>query len=227
MKNPNVHRASFLLLLLLSADFVSNGLHIVKHILIAPSSLIDVRISAYLGIYHFVKLFWIIILFVYLFRSTRCFGYISWILIFSFFLIDDTLYLHQNIGNYLGNHLGAFFPHFHLPSRAYELIVLGISGLFLNAVLAFAYRFSTDMFRKTSRRILLFILVLIIFGLIVDMAAVFNPGPVIWLVLDILEDAGEMVVFTLILWYVFLMALHDGKPGLSEKVTLTSSYEIK
>jgi hypothetical protein len=228
MKNRNVSRASLLLLLLLSADFVFNLLHISKHVFVPNSSAVDVRISAYLEIYHLVKLFWIIILFVYLIKSTRSSGYISWIIVFMFLLVDDAFLLHQKIGKQFAVTMNAFIPFpTSLAIRYFELAVLAIAGIILCAILAWGYFRSTDVFRKISRDILLFMVALVFFGLIVDVAAVFSPGSAMRVALDIFEDAGEMVVFSLILWYVFLLALRSGKPGLTEKGTLTSSYEIK
>jgi len=128
----NKHSASLLLLLLLNADFAFTGLHIAKHIFVPYHSPWDIRVNAYLEIYHLVKLFWIILLFAYILKSTRCFGYLSWILAFTFFLVDDAFLIHQNIGDHIANSLGADLPHsLSLQPRLFELAVLAIAGFLL------------------------------------------------------------------------------------------------
>jgi hypothetical protein len=211
----NESSASLFLVLFLSADVVFNVFHIIKHTPFANSLITNVRISSYLEIYHLVKLFWIVILFVYLLKLTKYSGYVSWILIFSFFLFDDAFFIHQNLGAYLANNSFTLFPG-NLPSqsRIYELVVLAISGILLSSILFRVYLRSTPIFRKISHDMLMFIMALIFFGLMIDIASIFNPLPAIRISLEIIEDAGEMVVFSLIIWYVFLLAIREGKPNL-------------
>jgi hypothetical protein len=211
----NEHSASLLLLLLLSADLAFNGLHIFKHIFVTNQSEWDIRVSAYLEIYHLVKIFWIIVLFVYILKLTRCFGYVSWIMVFTFFLVDDAFLIHQNIGDHISNSLGAYLPlSLSLQSRLFELVALAVAGFILLVILSWAYFRNPQMFRKVSKDMVLFIVALVLFGVIVDLAAAIDLGPAVMFGLDIVEDGGEMVVFSLIIWYVFLLAIRKGKPDI-------------
>lgn len=212
----SVQRAS-LLLLLLSADVFSTVLHIIKHVVVASASPAGAHISAYLEIYHLAKLLCIVILFIYILRSTRVTAFAVWVLVFSFMLLDDALLVHQTIGHYLAAHAGLRWGIPALPPRVYELAVLALAGVPLSIVLAFTYLRSTDLFRKTSRAMLLLLLALVFFGLIVDAASVLSPGPAIRLALDIIEDAGEMVVFSLIIWWVSLLAVRTGRSHAVQK----------
>jgi hypothetical protein len=205
-----------MLLFLLSADLVFALLHIIFHTL-GPDSLIC-NISGlcshqYANIYHLGKLFWIIILLAYILKSTRYSGYVSWILMFLFFLLDDALLLHQNIGDYLANKFDTYLPpNLSLQPRHFELTVLAIAGMLLLIVVAWAYFHGPREFRAISNDLLLFIVAYVFFGLVVDLATAVKLGSAVVLGLVIVEDAGELVVDSLILWYVFLLAIHNGKP---------------
>ena len=170
---------------------------------------------AYLNAYQLVKLFWVIILFTYVVELTRCYGYVSWILVFTYFLFEKTFQIHQNIGSHFANSLSAYLPHnLSLQPRLFELAVLAIAGTFLFAIMAWAYLRSPYAFKKISNDMLLFIVAWGFFGVFTDLAAAFNPGPLVKFGSDIVEDGGEMVVVSLILWYVFLLTIRKGKPDL-------------
>jgi hypothetical protein len=132
---------------------------------------------------------------------------------FLFFLFDDALLLHQNIGDYLANKSDAYLPpNFSLQPRHFELTALAIAGMLLLVVLAWAYFRGPHEFRTVSNDLLLFIVALVFFGLFVDLATAIKLGSAVVWGLVIIEDAGELVVGSLILWYVFLLAIRNGKP---------------
>lgn len=60
----------------------------------------------------------------------------------------------------------------------------------------------------------LFLVALVFFGLIVDVAEAIKLGPTIIFGLRFFEDAGELVIHGLILWYVFVLAIYGGKSDL-------------
>jgi hypothetical protein len=215
IKKMNEHSASLLLLLLLSADFTFTVLHMIKHAYVPNSSEWIIRVNAYLDTYHFIKLFWIIVLLAYILKSTRCYGYGSWILVFTFFLLDDALLLHQNLGDHIASSLGAYLPQaLRMQPRLFELAVLAFAGTFLLTLVAWAYFRSSPTFKKISKDLLLFIGALVFFGIIVDLASAIKLWPSVLFVLDFVEDGGETVVYSLILWYVYLLALRNGEPKL-------------
>jgi hypothetical protein len=130
---------------------------------------------------------------------------------FLFFLLDDALLLHQNIGDYLANKFDSFLPlNLGLQPRHFELTVLAVVGMLLLVVVAWAYFHGTHEFRRISNDLLLFIVALVLFGLVVDLATAIKLGSAIVWGLVIVEDAGELVVDSLILWYVFRLAIHHG-----------------
>jgi hypothetical protein len=216
LKKMSGHSASLLLLLVLSADFVFIVLHIIIGIFDPNPALCDISgICAFMNVYHLIKLFWITVLLAYLLIRTEYRGYVSWILMFTFFLFDDALLIHQNIGDQIAKSFAAH-PALNpgLPPRFFELAVLAIAGMVLLAVVAWTYFRSPYEFRKISNDMLLFIALLVFFGLIVDVATTIKlQSPVIF-GLGIVEDGGELAVDSLIVCYVFLLAIRNGKPDL-------------
>lgn len=206
VRSMNVRRAWLFLLLFLGTDLCFVLLHILKHTPLAYPSLVA-PIDTALQIYHLVKLFVILLLLAYVFRVGRSASYLSWGLVFLIITFDDALLLHQRVGYYLWHYAPRFLRTLNLPSRIYELAILGLLGIFLGAMLLFVYRRGAGPFRRFSQVLLLFLAGLTFFGLIADAASVFGPGPEVRLALDILEDGGEMAVYSLIICYIFAFAV--------------------
>ena len=211
----NRHSAAVLLLLLLCSDILFNLFHIIQHTLVSISSPNYIWLETSLEIYHLIKLFWIVVLFIYLLKLTRFPGYISWLLVFIFILIDDAFLLHQKIGFQVAEDLYPFLPAtLRLPPRFFEIAVLAVVGFIVMAIVAWTYFHSSRIFRKISQDLLIFILALVFFGAIVDLVAALSFGHEVIMGFVIIEDGGEMVVLSLILWYIFLLAMRNGNPDL-------------
>lgn len=201
--------ASLLLLLLLSADAVFFGLQIIIGTFAPDSDLCNtLGICAYMDSYHLIKIFWIVILLFYLLKLTKHYGYAAWALMFSCFFIDDAFWLHQKIGD----RIATLFAGYDLPPRFYELAVLATAGLILLAFIIWFYLRGAITFRKISGDIFLFLAALVFFGLIVDIAEMIGLGHSVITGLEYVEDGGELVVYSLIVWYVYLLVLRQGQP---------------
>ncbi len=210
-------RSASLLLLLLSADFIFIALHIINATSLLNSSQFNIGgDGAYAKIYQFVKLLWVIILLAYVLKSTRCSGYVSWILVFTYYLFDDALKIHLSIGSYIANNFDSYVsPYLTLQPRHFgEWAVLAIAGTFLSAMVAWAYFRSPHPFKRISNDMLLLAIALVFFGVFVDLAAAVKLGPAVKFGLGTVEDGGEIVVVSLILWYVFRLAMRSGNPDL-------------
>lgn len=211
LRKLSEHRATFLLLLLLGVDTVFIVLNIIIAIFFCMCNIAG--IFTYMNFYNLTKLFWIIVLFAYVLKTTGCPSYVSWILVFTFLLFDDALFLHQSVGDRLHSIFGTSLPHnLSLLPRYFELAVLALAGIFLLVIVAWAYSHSQYVFRKISKDILLFIVALVFLGLLVDLAVAIELKPTAVLALGLVEDSGEIVTISLILWYVFMLAIRHGKP---------------
>jgi hypothetical protein len=224
IRKTNKQSASLLLLLLLCADFAFIVIHtdnaFITFYVTKMESLIPPPLSigtdrGYAEIYQYIKFFWIIIVFAYVNKSTKSLSYVSWILVFTFFLCDDAFSLHENAGLYF-----AKIFYFNLPFNVKlddfgEIVFWAIIGIFLLIILARAYLHGSHTFKKVSIDISLFVIAFVFFGVVVDLL---HSSIELWKVLSFglgtVEDGGELVVASLILWYVFLLALQNGYPNL-------------
>lgn len=212
IKRMSEHSASLLLLLLLSSDFAFIVLYILNATPILNSTLFNLAGYGYARILEFIKLFWVVILLAYVLRSTRCLGYAAWILVFIYVFLEDAFYIHQSIGNYIARGLESYLPDdFGLGFWYFGELAVALAGLFLMIILVWAYWRGSLMFRKISKDLLLLSMALLFFIVFVDIVTGFRVGGVAKLVLEIFEEGGEMGVVSLIVWYVYLLAVRRGK----------------
>jgi hypothetical protein len=171
--------------------------------------------------FQYVKLFSIVVLLIWIAWKNRAVHYVAWALAFTYLLFDDSMQLHERVGRRIAESL-ALSPALGLRARDFgELLVTAAAGFFLAAVLLWAYRTGSRSFKKVSQDIILLILLLVFFGVVVDMAHVaFDLGWQVTFVLGIVEDGGEMLAVSLILSYVYLTKVRgeDARWYLSDSI---------
>lgn len=198
--------AALLLLMLLSADLALLLLHIIGQTLGRYSApLRAAGLYEHILVYQLVKLSWIILLLACLLFATRFRGYLAWMLVFGYLFLDKALEIHQRIGDYIANNTA--LP---LEPRLYQLAVMLLAGAFLFALVGFACFRGPAAFRRISRDLFLLVVAWVSFGLVTDLAAALGLGPGIEFASDFVEDGGEMLVVSLILWYVYRLAVGRG-----------------
>ncbi len=198
------------LLLLVGADFTFVVIHFLyKFTHNMECSLFCLTTDrGYAEIFQYIKYFWIVILLIYILRKTKNTSYISWILVFAFFFCDDAFQLHTKIGYYLIRN-SQINPPFHLRLLDIgEFVYFIISGAVLMGLLVWAYIRGGQIFKKISIDVLMLVLVIVFFGVFLDNFHVaFRLNGV---GLSIIEDTGEMIVSSLILWYVYVLSVNKG-----------------
>lgn len=171
----------------------------------------------YPEIFQYVKFFLICILLLGTAGKRRRLGYAAWAVVFFYFLLDDALEVHEILGGRLG------FSHPFLQSLGYrpldmgELMVSVGVGLGLMSLLVLFYLRGDQAFRKTSKDLVLLVGILAFFGVGVDMAKKplehlanhLGLDQVYWLVEGVIEDGGESLAASLLLWYAFLLPAND------------------
>jgi hypothetical protein len=203
----NEHSTLLLFLLLLSTDFFFIILHvIINHT--SPDNFDGLFLittdRGYGEFFMYIKLAWIILLFAYILLTKKCIGYIAWIVVFTYFLVDDSLQIHETIGEFVSMRYD-FQPFFHLRKQDFgELTASATAGAFLFAILSYAYLRAVPRFKKISIDLGFLVLVLVFFGVFVDMAHVIFQK---WIDLGLVEDGGEKVTISIILWYVYALAV--------------------
>jgi hypothetical protein len=124
--------------------------------------------------------------------------------LFAYVLADDFFGIHERLGEGLAGHLGVL-PMFGL--RAVDFGELGVTAFAVVSLLGLIgvahYRGDRDA-RSFSRSLLALLLALGFFGVLGDMVhAMVMKHPAWDFVLETIEDGGEMVAMSLIVWVVF------------------------
>ena len=161
-------------------------------------------------IYQYIKWLWISILLIYVSKRKRSFNNATWALVFTYLLLDDALSIHEKVGAYFAKNFN-FIPPLGLRLEDIgELAVTATIGIILLLLVAWVYLKGDQAFKKVSHEMLLLILALVFFGVGVDMVLiVLNLGGELDNILGVIEDGGEMLVASLIFWYVFILSTRD------------------
>jgi hypothetical protein len=132
--------------------------------------------------------------------------YLAWSLLFFYLLLDDSLSIHERLGGIISNELG-LSPAFNLRAKDFgEIIVSACVGFFFLIFIGIAYRFGDRMSRETSRYLIMMLFALALFGIVVDMIHIIVfQSPSLEPLLAVVEDAGEMLVMSVIAGFVFLL----------------------
>ncbi|PVV10335.1 MAG: hypothetical protein B6D82_12620 [gamma proteobacterium symbiont of Ctena orbiculata] len=197
-----------LLILLLLADLAFIVVHIIFELFLKSNTLFSInRDLGYAEVYQYIKEFWILVLLFVLAVKSKRLIYFSWSVLFLYLLLDDSLQLHENIGSYLANH-HQLQPVFRLRAQDLgELMVFVSVGFLLFSFVGGAYFYSDDSGKEISKHLFILVISLAFFGGLVDMLhiAVSFGKPVFALI----EDGGEMIIMSIIVWYVFDIRSHQ------------------
>jgi len=141
---------------------------------------------------------------IYLIIKEKSYAYISWILLFLFMLLDDSLSLHEFAGEYLAGKYN-FQPKFELRAVDFgELIFMALAGLIVLFTLGMTYFKSGAVFRKRTHSILFLLGFLVLFGVGFDMLhEILGENLKVGFVIGLIEDGGEMIIVTIMVCYVY------------------------
>lgn len=226
--NPLSKTSSLLFWLCICADFVFIVLHILYKFEYLNSSYFSLkRDLGYSEFFQYTKFLWIIILLIYIIRKTRVWEYLSWLAVFTYFLADDAFQLHENIGRSIAGNLDFAAPFNLRLQDVGELMVLAVAGMILLVMLTWAYWRGTQAFRNVSKDLLILVGIMTFFGAFIDAAEIgVDLGLFIKETLGLIDDGGELIVVSVMLWYVFRLAIHNAQtddflhtrlPGLSKR----------
>lgn len=131
--------------------------------------------------------------------------YFAWSLLFLYFLLDDSLQIHERLGSDLANYF-EFQSVYQLRALDYgELVVSMFFGVFLFSFIGFSYLYSDSTAKLVSKHLFILVMFMVFFGVLVDM--VHSAIPWGKSISGLIEDGGEMMIMSVILWYVFDLEL--------------------
>lgn len=197
--------ATTLLYLLIATDVVLILLHcIYQFTSLLSNDLFSLeRDRGYSEFFQYIKEFWITLLLGFLAVQYRSILYFGWSSLFFYILLDDSLEIHERLGLRISDHLG-FSNVLSLRANDFgELLVAGCIGLFFLILISTAYRSSERPFRKTSKTLILLLLILAICAIVGDVLHALARNSSANDFFGILEDGGEMIVMSAIASFVF------------------------
>jgi hypothetical protein len=190
------------LFLLLIADFAFILIHIFYMNHFISSRLFSLEKDfGYAEVYQYIKELWIVALLSTISIKRKHIIYFAWALLFTYFLFDDSLRIHELFGSRLVHHFH-FQPMFSLRAQDFgELCTSILFGSLLFIFIGISYIFSNHTGKQISKTLFILVLALVFFGIVVDMLHIAIPfaKPVFGLI----EDGGEMLVMSIIVWYIF------------------------
>jgi hypothetical protein len=200
-----------LLGLLVLADLVFVFLHIL-HVFtpLLPENLYSIsRDRGYAEFFQFTKELWIAVLFLVLALRQRNLLYFIFSLLFTYFLLDDSFEFHEQVGALLAEtlHLQPIFGLRAIDMG--ELLVSAVFGGLFVAAIAITYIMSDLATRRIANQVILMVVVLTLFGVLLDMAEIITENRAVSEVLKIFEEGGEMLVMSVITWFAFHLDSHS------------------
>ena len=128
-----------------------------------------------------------------------------WTAVFSYILLDDSLEVHEWLGYKISETFDPLLPFIGLGSTAGELVAFGLFGALLFIPLFyFYYKSDSRNLKVFSQDLFILFCGLTFFGIAVDLLHDFaRTGSVLNGLLGLIEDGGEMIIMSCIVWYVW------------------------
>ncbi len=219
--NFSAKKTNKLLLILLFVDLIFVVVHIVTCFLYFIGKienfgdynfLVLTQDESFAEIFQYLKYLSVIIMIGYLMYVEKAYAYISWVLLFIFFLLDDSLSLHESMGEVLVKEFN-FKPMFGLRAVDFgELTFVAIVGMAILLSFVLAYFKGNLIFKKRTIDLFILLAFMIFFGVGFDMLhEILGENLKVGFVIGLIEDGGEMVVMTLIVWYVYQLIASNKK----------------
>lgn len=202
-----------LLLMLLVADAAFIVLHLGVTVTGSKAYLFRVyEEGGFPEMYQYIKWLWIVTALVYYVAKERDLLYVHWILLFAYFLVDDALSAHEAFGRFVEANY-AFSPPFNLePHDVAELLFSAFTGGLLLLGLGWAHVNGSRQYKARSRDLLVLVAALALFGIAVDLVASMAGAEGKSVAFMTIEDSGEMLVASLMVWYVVTLVAGSARP---------------
>jgi hypothetical protein len=209
--------ATMLLFLLLAADAFFVGIHFV-HISPAPylkDALFSIETDGgFSEWFQYIKFGWISLLCLALWRRTGGRFLAGWGFLYGYFLLDDSVQIHEVGGESIARHLHYAGVLGLRPQDLGELTVSAIVGSVFLFTIALTYRKASRNDKWISQDFAFLVGLLVAAGVGVDLLHSIVGGEShnrsLTLAFGLLEDGGEMIAATLTTWYAFRLYAANG-----------------
>mgnify|MGYP001039594719 CR=1 FL=1 len=168
--------------------------------------------ESFAEIFQYLKYIAVLVMIGNLYYVEKSYSYFSWFLLFGFFLADDALSLHESAGEVMVNKFG-FKPMFGLRAVDFgELTFVAIMGLFILIPFIVTFFKGTIKFRKRTVDLFILLALMVFFGIGFDMLhEMLGENLKVGFVIGLIEDGGEMIVMSFIVWYIYFLITFNAK----------------
>jgi hypothetical protein len=196
-----------LLLLLIVTDLTFIALHLLLFYTgYLNNDLFSLRKDkGYPEFFQYLKEGWIALLFTGYAVRRRAPQYLVWTALFGYMLLDDYLMLHETIGAGAAD-VYQLAGRWGLRGQDFVEVgfFAGVGVLFL-LLLGAAYATGDRRFKQDSQYMVGLLLLFAVFAVVADVIHILAGAPSLDRLFDIVEDGGEMVVMSLIVWFTFTL----------------------
>lgn len=153
--------------------------------------------------YQYVKYLWVAALLLIIFFVRKKFIFLVYALLFGYFLADDFFEIHETLGASIAKQFSFVMPFGLRRQDLGELMVYAVVGGIFFSLVALFY-FNSDLYtKKVSKIMIALVFLLAFFGIILDMISMMFSDAWVSAFFNFLEDAGEMLVMSIITWFVY------------------------
>lgn len=158
--------------------------------------------------FQYQKYFWCTGMLIWLFAHKREKVFLGWALLSLYFLLDDSLSLHEKLGKWV-SHRFDFPPVFGVdPQNLGELAVSLCAAIIVFPWIIAGHRKGTGTIRRISWTIGVFAASIVFFGVGLDMVEGAMEGATgqwanFHTAMVVVEDGGEMLAASFYCWYIF------------------------
>ena len=206
----NKPQSTLLLVSLLLIDTILITLHFFHrlafhHVIYSPflsNTIFSMSEEAKLpDLFQYLKQFAIVLLLLYTaIKKDKI--YWAWTAIFAYLMLDDELQFHENIGfafGYIAPHIGNIDPSEFIQ----EIFLVFLSVVLFAAALFIIWRAKGEA-RIASIHLTILLAAAAFFGVFVDIIqSIVGEHYIFSGIIKIVEDGGEMLIISVIVWYVY------------------------
>jgi hypothetical protein len=210
-------KAKTFLMILLAADLA----FIMLDVLVKIFGPVDTNLvfletdRGYAEIFQYVKEYWVVILLGALLWRFRKRIYLVWVVLYTYFLVDDSFQIHEHGGRLIAGHLGSGKILALRTQDIGEITIYICIALITIALLLIYYPRSKDDEKIATKDLLVLTVVFVVFGVGFDMLDIaFEKIYYLCKIMELAEDGGEMIAMSLVCWYAYNLVLNEGLPNL-------------
>ncbi|MEX2016169.1 MAG: hypothetical protein WD873_05980, partial [Candidatus Hydrogenedentales bacterium] len=159
--------------------------------------------------YQHIKEAVIVVLFGVLVVQRRQAVYLAWMSLAAYLFVDDTFMVHESVGRFAQSTPG--LAEFDWAPHVGELLSTALAGVLFLSLIGVCHVRSKPADRAINRRLLVLLFALGFFGVVVDQLTAPFRG-YLGGVFVLIEDGGEMVVFSVMISYLLSVLRQSPRP---------------